>query len=609
MAVEPAASVSRSAGRPDVIGTVRDVGTPTDAAGAAGAAGAGSAGSRLLAGLERGSVAAAIVRGADLVVEWANPAFLALLPLRAGSSTVAELGVPGLAARVDQVVASGSRVPEAGRVRTAGDEEREAALSLAPIPSAGPGPGDVLVLAVDVTAQARDQRSIQRRADEQQLLDTATVAMHDALDPAAELTALTHSLVPAFADACSAIMLDVPVRPGTHDGSPLRGTRVSFASSVELSVELSVEPREAAGLSWDAQAGPLHDAVRTGRPAMTTLGRDASDWSDTAGSVAWLRAADVVGVAAAPIRVDGLVVGLLTFAATSPRGPFERADLTVMDRIATRAGVAVGQGLSYQRQRQASLTLQRSMLTSAPVVPGLEVVTRYRPTVADDEVGGDWYDAFALPGGDLAVVIGDVAGHDLASAATMGQLRSMLRALAHDRAHDTTPGEILARLDQVACGLRVTDFTSIVLGRLRLGPSPALSWSNAGHPPPLLIDASGRTHLVEHAGGVGPVLGVLPDAVRPTSEMAVPPEATLLLYTDGLVERRGPDPDANVATLVEQAAASSDGSLVGLCDTLVARAPVEDDVALLAVRLRADAPAGAQVAGAQVAGAQVAGAS
>ena len=91
--------------------------------------------------------------------------------------------------------------------------------------------GDVLVVAVDVTEQDVVERSMQRRADEHQLLDSATVALHDDLDPVAELTALTHSLVPAFADACSAIMLDVPVLPGTHDGRPVRGTRVSFAGT------------------------------------------------------------------------------------------------------------------------------------------------------------------------------------------------------------------------------------------------------------------------------------------------------------------------------------------------------------------------------------------
>lgn len=465
------------------------------------------------------------------------------------------------------------------------------------------------MVAVDVTAQAQNQRSIQRRADEHQLLDTATVALHDDLDPVAELTALTHSLVPSFADACSAIMLEVPVRPGTHDGRPLRGTRVSIATVESTPADVQPAPTEGAGLSWGVGAEPLHEAVRTGRPALSSVRLEPGGWTDTAGSLDWMRRAGITTVAAAPVRLNGLVVGLLSFAAGPDRAPFGRAELSVMDRIATRAGVAIGQGLSYQRQRQASLTLQRSMLTSAPVVPGLEVVARYRPTVADDEVGGDWYDAFALPGGDLAVAIGDVAGHDLTSAATMGQLRSMLRAITHDR--DTLPGETLTRLDRVACGLRVTDFTSLVLGRLRLGRQPTLRWSNAGHPPPLLIDAAGRTRLVEHSDGVGPVLGVLPHASRPTSEMELPSGSTLLLYTDGLVERRGPDPDANVATLVEQAASSSDGSLVGLCDTLVAHAPVEDDVALLAVRLSAEggARSGASATGGPAAGGPAAGGS
>lgn len=198
---------------------------------------------------------------------------------------------------------------------------------------------------------------------------------------------------------------------------------------------------------------------------------DGGDGDPATGTGAWfdeLRRWGATSVAAAPIRDGAATVGLLTFV-TVDRPPFSHADLAVMERLAARAGAAVSQGLRLARERETSLTLQRSMLTQAPVVPGLEVATRYRPSVADAEIGGDWYDAFARPDGDLMVVIGDVAGHDLAAAATMGQLRSMLRALAVDR--DAPPADLLARLDAVATSLDVTDFTTLVLGRLRVGRS------------------------------------------------------------------------------------------------------------------------------------------
>src|ERR1051326_8148720 len=112
------------------------------------------------------------------------------------------------------------------------------------------------------------------------------------------------------------------------------------------------------------------------------------------------------------------------------------------------------------------------MLTDPPEVPGLQLAACYRPAGPDAEVGGDWYDAFLLPGGDLAVVIGDVVGHDMAAAASMGQLRSMLRALAVDTGG--TPDDVLTRLDRLATGLHVTSFTTLLYGRIRGAPAPCV---------------------------------------------------------------------------------------------------------------------------------------
>jgi GAF domain-containing protein len=534
---------------------------------------------RLLEAFGSTPVALAVVRAHDGAVEYVNPAFADLFPLvgRPAGPTVAvsDLGLPAVSARVAEVAVTGRPVRD--EVQPVRGEDRVAAVTYSPVHGTAGGPPDVLVVGLDITAQVRERRSIQRHADEQQLLARATAAMQDAVEPAAELDALVRSLVPQFADGCSAILLEHRVPPGRAAGCEVTGIRVAFAAADDLA---DPTPPLGATTSWGSR-GLLADTVRAGRPLLADVVADTAESAEGAGSLGWLRGVGVSSLAAAPIRVEGDVVGLLVFAVRPGRPAYTRADLAVMERVSVRAGAALGQGLTYQRQRETSLALQRSLLTDAPMVPGLEVATRYRPTAIDTEVGGDWYDAFALPGGDLAITIGDVAGHDLASAATMGQLRSMLRALAWDR--DAEPGDIVARLDRAATGLRVTEFTTLVHGRLRLDGTMTLSWSNAGHPPPLLLHADGRAELL--ADGAGMVMGVLPERDRPTAVATLPEGSTLLLYTDGLVERRGSDPDADAATLVEAAVHGTDGTLDGLCDRLVEIAPVADDVALLAVRI------------------------
>jgi serine phosphatase RsbU (regulator of sigma subunit) len=225
-----------------------------------------------------------------------------------------------------------------------------------------------------------------------------------------------------------------------------------------------------------------------------------------------------------------------------------------------------------------AVELQRGLLPKQlPAIDGLELAAHYE--AAGAEVGGDWYDAFQLPDGDLAVVIGDVVGHDMAAAASMGQLRSMLRALAVDTGG--TPDDVVSRLDRLATGLQVTSFTTLLYGRIRqAGAQHMLCWANAGHPPPLWMDRDGSGRLLTEARGL--VLGAQPDVVRHCAEAALPPGATLLLYTDGLTEQRGGRPDDDV---VERCAGLSGLALSELCDELLSGAPPYDDIALLAVRV------------------------
>ena len=214
---------------------------------------------------------------------------------------------------------------------------------------------------------------------------------------------------------------------------------------------------------------------------------------------------------------------------------------------------------------------------------------RYRPAAHGAQVGGDWYDAFLQPDGATMLVIGDVVGHDSDAAAAMGQLRGLLRALAYD--NDEPPSATLSRTEHVALGLAVSTMATVVLARVERHPdvpvagTRVLRWSNAGHLPPVLLAPDGSTTLLETRPEL--MLGIDPDAPRTDHTAELGDGYTLLLVTDGLVERRDADLDEGLATMREVLRDLGETSLEELCDTLLERMlPVDgaDDVAIVAVR-------------------------
>jgi phosphoserine phosphatase RsbU/P len=234
------------------------------------------------------------------------------------------------------------------------------------------------------------------------------------------------------------------------------------------------------------------------------------------------------------------------------------------------------------RRYAQQAAVQRSMLTDVPDLSPLKVAARYVPATEAVEVGGDWYDAFALPDGATALVVGDLAGHDIQAAVAMGQARNVLRALAIDRREP--PGRLLDRLDAVLSHLQIGQTGTCVYAELDEHEG---AWrarlANAGHPPPLLIADRAATVV---AGRPELLLGAGDHPPRSTATVALPPGATLLLYTDGLVERRDRSLDHGLAALRSAAADFADRSGEELCDELLARfaAAPQDDVCLLAVR-------------------------
>ncbi len=227
--------------------------------------------------------------------------------------------------------------------------------------------------------------------------------------------------------------------------------------------------------------------------------------------------------------------------------------------------------------------LQRHLLGPPPVVPGLESAARYLPAVRGTRVGGDWYDAFPAPDGGTVLVIGDVAGHDPQAAAAMAEVRGMLRAVAVDAA---SPAGVLAALDRVMAHPATPALVTVIVATVtRTADGATVCWSNAGHPPPALLAADGSVRLLERVPER--LLGVAPGTARTDAEVALRPGDTLLLYTDGLVERHDSDLDEGSAWLVAELRRRAGEPLGDLCDRLLAAASAgrHDDVALLAVRV------------------------
>jgi PAS domain S-box-containing protein len=298
-----------------------------------------------------------------------------------------------------------------------------------------------------------------------------------------------------------------------------------------------------------------------------------------------------------PFVARGRTLGALSVYRSADRPMAEAEDLATARDVADRVGLALDNSRLYEQQRRLAEGLQRSLLTAPPEPDHAEIVVRYRPAMEVAQVGGDWYDAFLQPSGDTVLVIGDVVGHDTEAAAAMGQLRGMLRGIAYR--DGVPPAAVLAQLDAAIQGLGMGTMATAAIARVEQSPEERaagrtrLRWSNAGHPPPLLLHPDGRIEELARPRAEL-MLGVDPAAPRTDTVVTVGRGVTLLLYTDGLVEGRDLPLDEGIARLRTALAELADRSLDELCDEVIERLRPEglqDDVALVAIRLhREDRP-------------------
>jgi serine phosphatase RsbU (regulator of sigma subunit) len=336
--------------------------------------------------------------------------------------------------------------------------------------------------------------------------------------------------------------------------------------------------------SFTARTGEvviLEDILRAGHgfPALLPVARDVGARS----------------LVSLPLRVGDRLLGALTCTWDSARH-FDDAGLELVHALAAQAAQAIDRTRLLQQEREHSAALQRSLLTPPPEPDHVEIVVRYLPALEIAQVGGDWYDSFLQQDGATVLVIGDVVGHDTAAAADMGQVRGLLRGIAWNTGMG--PADLLCAVDAAVEGLLVRTTASCVVARIeqtedeRARGVTHLRWSNAGHPPPMVINPDGSV-LPLVGVGADLLLGVDPSTTRAEAEVTLDRGATVVLYTDGLVERRGEHLEEGLSRLRDCLGELAQLPLEELCDQLLERLRpgADDDIALLAVRLhRQDRP-------------------
>jgi sigma-B regulation protein RsbU (phosphoserine phosphatase) len=289
----------------------------------------------------------------------------------------------------------------------------------------------------------------------------------------------------------------------------------------------------------------------------------------------------VVGV---PLLLRGELLGVLNVGALHDR-EFAEDEVALIELAAERAAMAIDHARVYERERKIAETLQRALLPEKlPELDAVRAAVRYVPASDVAEIGGDWYDVMALPGGDVGIVLGDVTGHGLEAAALMAQLRHGLRAYALD---GLEPAAIAQRLDTLIHTPGFERLATLVYAIL--SPDLTLRYVNAGHLPPLIASADGSTRLLDDPGGVP--IGC-ETSLYATQYAQLEPGDALVLYTDGLVERRGESIDDGIGRLRDVASAGVTDPH-DLADAILrALLPVtdgEDDIAVLVVRPEPDA--------------------
>ncbi|GGO54674.1 histidine kinase [Streptomyces daqingensis] len=509
------------------------------------------------------------------------------LPPGAQGRPVGELG---LEPRTSELLASGRMATD--EVLPAGD--RLLSVNSRPTDRGGGPPGWVATF-----RDSTELRLLSRRVDmvrkRLRLLYEASGGIGTTLDVVRTAEEVAQVAVPGFADYVTVDLDELVLRgdephsrggEGEAGSSGMRMRRTAFGG---IRTDPPLFPVDS--VITFVPTSPQARSFGSGRAVLEPRLADSPGWQ----AVAPARAAQVVdygihSLIAAPLSARGVLLGVVTFWRSEKPEPFDEDDRSLAAELAARAAVSIDNARRYTREHGMAVALQRSLLPRAlPEQTAVEVASRYLPAQAG--VGGDWFDVIPLPGARVALVMGDVVGHGLHAAATMGRLRT---AVHNFSALDLPPEELLVHLDELVVRIDQDSVTAgddqTVTGATCLyviydPVSRNCVLGSAGHPPPALVRPDGTVEFPDVPPGLPLGIGGRP---YESTELRLPEGSRLVLFTDGLVERRGQDIDTGLRQLGD-ALAQARESAEETCDAVLGALRPErqsDDIALLVARTR-----------------------
>ncbi|MFK0172715.1 SpoIIE family protein phosphatase [Streptomyces sp. NPDC090306] len=486
-----------------------------------------------------------------------------------------------------EVVATGRPKDVTVHMRTGGDLRAQAWLArMAPVTDHdGRVVRGVCLTAHDVT----ESRLARERLV---LVNEASVRIGSTLDVTRTAQELADVCVPTLADFVSVDLLDTE----RYGGEPQRQVvaPVALRRIAHRSVGPVDDPGSASKLG-DVDvyppSSPQADSLVSGTTVVASVAAgDLDPWfAEDPVVAARVREHGVHCTMSVPIQARGTTLGVAVLTRVQRPDPFTAEDVLLAEEVTARAAVCIDNARRFSREREAALTLQRSLLPrTLPRTAALEAASRYLPA-ARAGVGGDWFDVIPLSGMRVAMVVGDVVGHGVSASATMGRLRTAVRTLADI---DLAPDELLTHLDDLVVRLSAESGGDGSPGEVGASclyavydpVSRICTLARAGHPPPLMLTPGGPPRTVKLPAGPPLGVGGLPFE---SAELELPEGTVLALFTDGLVEHRDRDLDAS-HRLLREVLATYDGSLDATCDdvlrALLPEGGAADDVALLLAR-------------------------
>ena len=476
-------------------------------------------------------------------------------------------------------------------IKTGNGHHADAVVTVQPIRSTDPNLVAQVVLRI---APPSEERFLDPAIMRHALLDGAFARTGAALDIDQMAPALANIIVPHFCNATGLLVLESLVGPDEYPGDTYDGVHLVRRLAVAHDND---DP------GWDAAFpvgeilsyppdAPHTRVLETGKPIMQDLANTAlaSDLAKGMRRRPVARLLSGTSMLLLPLIARGTTLGFFVCVRHKGYRRFDAYDTEIGMEFASRAAIFIDNARRYSRERATALTLQRSLLPTGLSAPSsVEVRHRYLPGSKMIEVGGDWYESIALPGGRVALVVGDVAGHGVRAAVTMGRLRTAIHTLAR---LELPPAETLQQLDELMhdLGQREPHFATCVYAIFD-AVSGSCEVASAGHLPPLLVSPDGTSQFLDVAPA--PPLGIGSGPIQ-TRIFKIKNGSLLVLYTDGLVERRSADIDEGLARLRETfGPGSATRPLEDLCKATLASVYADhqrDDIAVLLARLNRLAP-------------------